>query len=76
LALTSGDDGLDFTRAFLAQAADYLHDNGIVVYEVGNSEVALQEAYPDTPFMWVELENGGNGVFVLTKEELKTLQQE
>lgn len=76
LALTSGDDGLDFTRQFLAQAADYLHDGGIVVYEVGNSEVALQEAYPDTPFMWVELENGGNGVFVLTKEELKTLQQE
>ncbi len=76
LALTSGVDGLDFTRKFLTQAADYLHDNGIIVYEVGNSEVALQEAYPDTPFMWVELENGGNGVFVLTKEELKTLQQE
>ncbi|SBS31427.1 50S ribosomal protein L3 glutamine methyltransferase [Marinomonas aquimarina] len=76
LALTSGTDGLDFTRAFLAQAANYLHDNGIVVYEVGNSEVALQEAYPDTPFMWVELENGGNGVFVLSKDELKTLQQE
>lgn len=76
IALTSGEDGLDFTRAFLAQAADYLHDNGIVVYEVGNSEVALQEAYPDTPFMWVELENGGNGVFVLTKDELKTLQEE
>lgn len=76
LALTSGDDGLDFTRAFLAQAANYLHDNGVVVYEVGNSEVALQEAYPDTPFMWVELENGGNGVFVLTKDELKTLQEE
>lgn len=76
LALTSGDDGLDFTRAFLAQAANYLQDNGIVVYEVGNSEVALQDAYPDTPFMWVDLEHGGNGVFVLTKDELKTLQQE
>ncbi|MBM6550196.1 50S ribosomal protein L3 N(5)-glutamine methyltransferase [Marinomonas ostreistagni] len=76
LALTSGDDGLDFTRAFLAQAANHLHDNGIVVYEVGNSEIALQEAYPDTPFMWVELENGGNGVFVLTKDELKHLTQE
>lgn len=76
LALTSGDDGLDFTRAFLGQAANYLQDNGIVVYEVGNSEVALQEAYPDIPFMWVELEQGGNGVFVLTKDELKTLQEE
>ncbi|WCN13524.1 50S ribosomal protein L3 N(5)-glutamine methyltransferase [Marinomonas mediterranea] len=72
LALTSGDDGLDFTRRFLSQAANYLHDNGIVVYEVGNSEVALQAAYPDTEFMWVELEQGGNGVFVLTKEQLNT----
>lgn len=76
LALTSGEDGLDFTRFFLTQAADYLHDNGIVVYEVGNSEVALQEAYPDVPFMWVDLEHGGNGVFVLTKDELKRLQTE
>ncbi|RDL46038.1 50S ribosomal protein L3 N(5)-glutamine methyltransferase [Marinomonas piezotolerans] len=76
LALTSGDDGLDFTRKFLSQAAKHLHDNGIVVYEVGNSEIALQEAYPDTPFMWVELEHGGNGVFVLSKQELMTLQQE
>lgn len=76
LALTSGADGLDFTHRFLAKAADYLHDHGIVVYEVGNSEIALQEAYPDTPFMWVELENGGNGVFVLTKDELQNLRQE
>ncbi|MBR7888418.1 50S ribosomal protein L3 N(5)-glutamine methyltransferase [Marinomonas sp. A79] len=76
LALTSGEDGLDFTRAFLAQAAHYLQDNGILVYEVGNSEVALQAAYPDVPFMWVELEQGGNGVFILTKEQLIELLQE
>lgn len=76
LALTSGDDGLHFTHKFLSQAANYLHDNGILVYEVGNTEVALQEAYPDTPFMWVELEQGGNGVFVLTKEQLTTLLDE
>ncbi|TDP00033.1 50S ribosomal protein L3 N(5)-glutamine methyltransferase [Marinomonas balearica] len=70
IALTSGEDGLDFTRKFLSQAANYLHDGGIVVYEVGNSETALQAAYPDTEFMWVELEQGGNGVFVLAKEQL------
>jgi len=76
LALTSGDDGLTFTHAFLSQAAHYLHDNGILVYEVGNTEVALQAAYPDVPFLWVELERGGNGVFVLTKEQLNTLLRE
>ena len=70
LALISGEDGLDFTRMFLTQVSDYLTDNGIIVYEVGNSEVALQAAYPQVPFMWVELEAGGNGVFVLTKAQL------
>ncbi|MCV2402809.1 50S ribosomal protein L3 N(5)-glutamine methyltransferase [Marinomonas sp. C2222] len=76
LALTSGEDGLTFTHEFLSQVAHYLHDDGILVYEVGNTEIALQAAYPDTPFMWVELENGGNGVFVLNKEQLVELLQE
>ncbi|PYF84874.1 [LSU ribosomal protein L3P]-glutamine N5-methyltransferase [Marinomonas alcarazii] len=76
LALTSGDDGLSFTHDFLAQVAHYLQDDGILVYEVGNTEVALQAAYPDIPFMWVELEQGGNGVFILTKEQLSELLQE
>ncbi|WP_438464884.1 50S ribosomal protein L3 N(5)-glutamine methyltransferase [Marinomonas sp. PE14-40] len=72
LALTSGFDGLDFTRKFLTQVVDHLHDGGIVVYEVGNSEIALQEAFPEFPFMWVELEQGGNGVFVISKNDLIT----
>ncbi|QRV24117.1 50S ribosomal protein L3 N(5)-glutamine methyltransferase [Marinomonas foliarum] len=76
LALTSGEDGLNFTHEFLAQVAHYLQDDGILVYEVGNTEVALQAAYPHTPFMWVELEQGGNGVFILTKEQLSELLQE
>lgn len=76
LALTSGEDGLNFTHEFLAQVAHYLQDDGILVYEVGNTEVALQAAYPHIPFMWVELEQGGNGVFILTKEQLSELLQE
>ncbi|NVK74919.1 MAG: 50S ribosomal protein L3 N(5)-glutamine methyltransferase [Oceanospirillaceae bacterium] len=76
LALTSGEDGLTFTHEFLAQVAHYLQDDGILVYEVGNTEIALQAAYPNIPFMWVELEQGGNGVFILTKEQLSELLQE
>lgn len=70
IALTSGFDGLDFTRKFLTQAANHLQDDGIIVYEVGNTEIALQDAFPDVPFMWVELEQGGNGVFVISKQDL------
>ncbi len=70
MALGSGEDGLDITREILAKAPNYLTDDGILVLEVGNSEVALQAAFPDVPFTWVELPEGGNGVFVLSAAQL------
>lgn len=70
LALESGDDGLDFTRRLLREAANYLNDAGVLVVEVGNSAVHLEAAFPDVPFTWLEFERGGYGVFVLTRAEL------
>ena len=70
LALASGDDGLDFTRQLLKQAADYLAPGGVLVCEVGNSAPALEAAFPEVPFMWLEFERGGEGVFLLTREQL------
>ena len=71
LGLSSGDDGLDFTRRLLTEAASYLTENGLLVVEVGNSWPALEEAYPSLPFTWVEFERGGHGVFVLTAQDLR-----
>lgn len=72
LGLVAGNDGLDLVRIILKQAGKYLNDNGLLVVEVGNSWVAMEEAYPDVPFTWVEFEHGGHGVFVMTAEELKS----
>ncbi len=70
LALESGADGLDFTRRLLREAAKHLNPGGILVVEVGNSAVALEQAFPSLPFTWVELQNGGDGVFLLSREQL------
>ena len=71
LALASGDDGLDFTRRLLKQAAEYLTQRGVLVVEVGNSSVALDRAFPEVPFTWLEFSEGDSGVFVLTYDQLK-----
>ncbi|MPY21535.1 50S ribosomal protein L3 N(5)-glutamine methyltransferase [Shewanella psychropiezotolerans] len=70
IGLASGRDGLDLTKRILANAADYMTTDGLLVVEVGNSMVHLMEQFPDVPFTWVTFENGGDGVFVLTREQL------
>ncbi|WP_051235682.1 50S ribosomal protein L3 N(5)-glutamine methyltransferase [Marinimicrobium agarilyticum] len=75
LALESGDDGLDFTRRLLAEAGEYLTDHGVLVVEVGNSQAALEQAFPQLPFTWIEFEHGGHGVFVLTAEALAAFSE-
>ncbi|BFU59803.1 50S ribosomal protein L3 glutamine methyltransferase [Rodentibacter sp. JRC1] len=74
LALGSGCDGLDITKQILKQAPDYLTENGVLVCEVGNSMVSLVEQFPDVPFNWVELKNGGLGVFAINRKDLVKYQ--
>lgn len=76
LGLASGSDGLKLTRRILACAPDYLTDNGVLICEVGNSMVHLMEQYPQIPFTWLEFENGGDGVFMLTKQQLVDCAEE
>jgi ribosomal protein L3 glutamine methyltransferase len=76
LALTSGPDGLDITRRILREACDYLTDDGLLVVEVGNSEVHLMEQFPHVPLIWIDLPNGGNGVFAISAQELKQYRDE
>lgn len=70
IGLAAGDDGLDVVRRILAGAAAYLDDDGVLIVEVGNSAEALMTALPEVPFTWVEFEHGGEGVFILTADEL------
>lgn len=65
LGLAGGEDGLDVVRALLAPLETRLDAGGLLVGEVGRSAPALLRAYPELPFLWPDLEGGGEGVFLL-----------
>jgi ribosomal protein L3 glutamine methyltransferase len=71
LALTAGKQGLDLVLPMLLDAANYLTDEGIFVVEVGYSQAALEKVLPEVPFLWIDFEFGGDGVFLLTAAQLQ-----
>lgn len=70
LGLASGRDGMDAVRVLLREAASHLAPSGVLVVEVGNTEAMVRRRFPRLPFVWLQFQRGGGGVFVLTAEQL------
>jgi ribosomal protein L3 glutamine methyltransferase len=76
LGLASGRDGLDAALSILVDAPAFLGEDGVLICEVGESGDALARLLPDVPFLWLEFERGGSGVFLLTRAQLERGREE
>lgn len=70
-ALYADQDGMAIVSNILQQAATHLTEHGILIIEVGHSQEAMLRYFPDLPLVWLEFERGGQGVFLLTAEQLQ-----
>ncbi len=75
MALDGGEDGLDLVHKILRAAPDYMKPQGMMICELGRCGPALQAAYPDMAFAWINTENSQGEVFFLTREELLELKE-
>jgi release factor glutamine methyltransferase len=63
LALKAGRDGLDFYRRIIAQAADYLKHNGLLIFEVGvNQAYFVKEMLEQKSFEQLRLIKDYNNI--------------
>lgn len=74
LGLLSDEEGLLIPLQIMRQAPDFLTEQGVLVMEVGYSWEALMSRYPDLPVIWLEFEQGGEGVMAITRESLIRVQ--
>jgi ribosomal protein L3 glutamine methyltransferase len=73
-ALAGGRDGLDLVRRILAEAANRLTDDGLLVVEVGNERPHVEAAFPDLPCTWLSTSAGDDAVFAVQAADLKSLR--
>lgn len=74
MALFSGDEGFDCVDRIIAGAAERLAPGGVLVVEVGEIAEALDARYAHLPLTWLEFEHGGEGVFLISREDLLAAQ--
>ncbi|MFN3915699.1 MAG: 50S ribosomal protein L3 N(5)-glutamine methyltransferase [Aquabacterium sp.] len=74
LALASGADGMDFTRAlFAALRAEpdrFMSDDAVLVLEIGNERPNFERAFPDLAVTWLPTSAGDDQLLLVTRDAL------
>ena len=76
LGLISADNGLQIPLKILRDSVDYLSADGLLVMEVGYSHPQLSERIRQVPLLWLEFEQGGEGVLALTARQLQQYREQ
>jgi ribosomal protein L3 glutamine methyltransferase len=71
LAFAGGRDGLSVIRRIVDEAGRHLKPGGGLLCEVGRCRPALERAYPDKRFVWLDTEASSGEVFWLDASELR-----
>lgn len=70
MALAAGEDGLDIVKRILAEAREHLTDQGGMICEIGRCRPALEDAFPELPFLWLDTEESEGEVFFIRAQDL------
>ena len=74
-ALEANNNGLALIEQILTRSAEFLTSDGVLFVEVGNSDYAVMEKWPEIEFLWLDFEDGGHGVFMLTQAQCVEFNQ-
>jgi ribosomal protein L3 glutamine methyltransferase len=71
MAFDGGKDGLAIVRRIIEEAGRHLTERGGLLCEIGRGREALERAYPDKRFLWLDTEASSGEVFWLDAEQLR-----
>ncbi len=71
MAFDGGADGLAVVRRIVEEAGDHLNKGGGLLCEIGRGRKALERAFPDLKFLWLDTEASSGEVFWLDAAQLR-----
>jgi len=70
LALAGGEDGMDFIRQVLRDAAAHMSEHAVLVLEIGHERKHFVAAFPHLDVVWLTTSAGDDQVLLLTRQAI------
>src|SRR5579864_262483 len=70
MALAGGTDGMDIVRRIIAEARNWLTEDGVLVVEIGNERANVEAAFGGLDLVWLSTSVGDDNVFLIQAADL------